>query len=274
MMLFSKLLSGLFVMLFAVLAVFAASTHAATITVVDDVIELRGEIDTSDGERFVARMTPAIRSLRIRSGGGDMNNALTIAKAVRDGGLSVDIDGLCGSACAQLILPAATHVHARDGTLVAMHAVADGALRAARREGRLAEEDDPAVAQAFAAVIAFQDEMDAFLASVGMRPDAFDFVYALTSVSDVTVSVAGREFGRVYLAVNGRQAPICRGWLLGPADLRDIGIHADDWSPGGYRRAAVNLVEKPSELYDGPRVEILPEDHRHDCGSFSRRVKR
>ena len=246
--------------------------QAATIKASADVIELRGEIADGDGDRFGSLLTPATRVLRIRSAGGNIPAALAIARLVNQHGLDVDIDGLCASACAQMLLPAASHVRASDGTLVALHAAADGAARAARREGRLVAEE-PGAARVLAELVAMQDAMDEFFSSVGVRKVAMDFMYELTSTSDVSVNVSPPENGKLHIKLAGARAPICRAWLVGPAQLRALGVRAEDWSPGGRLKAGLVLGLKASETYAGPIAAITPEDHGQDCRHFSRRVE-
>lgn len=251
---------------------FLSCAQAAVIRAHGDAIELRGQIAADDGDSLQSLMTPAVRVLRLRSPGGDLQGALAIARLVHERDIDVEIDGLCASACAQLILPAASHVRASNGTLVVLHAAGDGAARAARREGRLVA-DDRQAARSLAGIVALQDAMDEFLASVGVRKPAMDFMYELSSVSDVKVTFSRIDDGQAHVELTGARDPICRNWLVGPEQLRALGVRAAEWSPGGVLKAEFVLGIKGAETYSGPPVEIAPEDHALDCRHFSQRVE-
>lgn len=82
---------------------------------------MRGKIDAGAASALRRRLSqaPAPTRLRITSAGGDERAAIDMAYQIADHGLPIIVDTLCGSACANYLLPAAPRVEL-DG-LVLMH---------------------------------------------------------------------------------------------------------------------------------------------------------
>ncbi len=72
--------------------------------------------------------TLSVSELAISSQGGDADEGLRLAGMVRDFHLDLIVDGICGSACAVYVLPAAPTVHFSPHALVMMHHVPSPAM--------------------------------------------------------------------------------------------------------------------------------------------------
>jgi ATP-dependent protease ClpP protease subunit len=64
---------------------------------------------------------PEIRTVYIDSGGGAAASAMLMADLVHDRRLKLIVEGLCASACAQFLLPAAVEKRVEPGSIVAIH---------------------------------------------------------------------------------------------------------------------------------------------------------
>lgn len=62
-----------------------------------------------------------MRSIRINSPGGHTSDALALGYLIRARNLDIKVDGICASACAYLVLPAARNVDLTPGSLVVFH---------------------------------------------------------------------------------------------------------------------------------------------------------
>jgi hypothetical protein len=239
-----------------------------------DAIELRGSIVAGDGQRFGALLTAEVKTLRVQSAGGDLREALAMARGVLAQQLAIEIDGLCASACAQLLLPAASAVRVADGSVVALHAAADGAVRAARAEGALPAEADDWTRAAWQQLLDLQADIDGFLRAAGASESALAFMQALTSTSNMSVgSMSGTGQGADrQLVISGRTDPLCRVWLLSPAALRDLGVRAADWEMPTRVSAGYALGERADQIYDGMPAAIVPADREQGCMFFRARV--
>jgi hypothetical protein len=75
--------------------------------VTDGVLVLRGRIDQTMRERFLAVVdSEHVTTVKITSPGGEILDALGIANAIQTRGIDVVVHGLCTGACAQYILVA------------------------------------------------------------------------------------------------------------------------------------------------------------------------
>lgn len=91
--------------------------------------QLRGHIGDAKADALAARLAqaPAPRALRVNSYGGSESAAIRIADLIAEHRLPVIVDGACGSACANYLLPAAAEVTV-DG-IVLMHGSPAACLR-------------------------------------------------------------------------------------------------------------------------------------------------
>jgi len=65
---------------------------------------------------------PEIRTIYIDSGGGAMASAMLMADLIHDRKMTLIVEGLCASACAQFLLPGAADKRVEAGSIVAIHA--------------------------------------------------------------------------------------------------------------------------------------------------------
>jgi hypothetical protein len=235
-------------------------------------LTLRGEIGPDDGDRVLALLDDSVQRLAVDSLGGDFAATLDIADAVRARGLTVAVIGTCASSCAQFLLPAAARVTVADGGIVALHAAAHGAWREALRTGRL---DAPAFAAARAVVAPLQARVDAHAAATGLQPRALEFLYALTSMRDVRVSLQPLNATQSVVQMDAARAPLCTGWLADGAALRALGLrHAPDWAMPDAREAALRLNVEPGTLYLGPPLPRAALAGVRSCADANRAARR
>ncbi len=100
----------------------AAPPDEPVISLVGDELTFRGNITVNSAAALqaVAGSRP-VRTLRIRSGGGDVDNAIAIARWMHRNGLDVVVDGVCFSSCSNYIFPAGKEKHIVAGGIVAWH---------------------------------------------------------------------------------------------------------------------------------------------------------
>jgi len=261
----SLLISAAFI---AGLPVFNAA--AASISLKNEVIEVRGELKPGDADRFNELISADVRVLRIRSQGGDLQEALRIGQSVLSRNLEVEVAGLCVSACAQLVLPGAKTVRLDDGSIVAMHAAAQGAFMSAQREGSIPASTHPALSRAIKQLAKLDEEMKAFFLASGVRMEAMQFMYELTSMTHVQVlfDETSEDAGRLQLT--GVQSPLCRAWLLDGATLQSLGIRANAWRPAGRFKASLVMSEKYDQIYDGQVIPLAGVQPGTTCAALRR----
>lgn len=92
------------------------------ISLAGDELTFRGNISVKSFAALQAVTgSRPVRTLRIRSGGGDVANAIQIARWVHRNGLDVVVDGVCFSSCSNYIFPAGKEKHIVAGGIVAWH---------------------------------------------------------------------------------------------------------------------------------------------------------
>ena len=84
-------------------------------------LHITGEINEAALEKVQSADLDALKTLIIRSSGGNEIIGAKIGEIIRNNNISVVVDGYCMSACAQYILPAASHAHTTPGSFVAFH---------------------------------------------------------------------------------------------------------------------------------------------------------
>jgi ATP-dependent protease ClpP protease subunit len=90
-----------------------------------------GPIDKNSVEEFSRLLaTPAlsVSEVAISSQGGNADEGLRLAGMIRDFHLDLTVDGMCGSACAVYVLPAARTVRFSPHALVMMHHIPSPAM--------------------------------------------------------------------------------------------------------------------------------------------------
>jgi hypothetical protein len=87
-----------------------------------DTLTFRGDITTRSYAALMALAgsTP-VRTLRIQSGGGEVSNAMAIARWVHRNGIDVVVDGTCFSSCSNYIFQAGREKHIVAGGIVGWH---------------------------------------------------------------------------------------------------------------------------------------------------------
>lgn len=150
-------------------------------------VTYRGELDAAANERLFRQAKGRVPGrLVIRSGGGAVEAAITLARWVHDHGIHVVVDGYCLSACANYVFPAGRRKVIRPGAVVAWHGsyrhlVETGQWRDDARARMDKYGEDPATAEARAwaeaeRLAALEDAfyeaigVDGYLAWVGKMP--------------------------------------------------------------------------------------------------------
>ncbi len=256
----------------AILLHFATNTTvmAVTFTVQQEVLELSGAIKQGDGESFEKLLSPAIQVIRIRSPGGSLPDALKIGKAIHAQGLSLHVAGVCASACAQLILPSAKVVRIDRGSVIALHAAAEGAVMSAEREGALAQLPERVLETFLPAYQGLQREISSHLEGIGVSREAMDFMYRLTSTTSIDVSFTESPGATVNVHLSGRKNPVCRVWLLNRETIAAFGVSAVNWSSAGRLKAALVLGENHDQIYDGPVLSSETLSSASSCATARR----
>lgn len=92
-------------------------------------LAFRGNISLrSHAALLAAAGTAPVRTLLIQSGGGEVGNAMDIARWVHRNGIDVVVDGTCFSSCANYIFPAGRSKRIAAGGLVAWHGTVEHLL--------------------------------------------------------------------------------------------------------------------------------------------------
>lgn len=246
------------------LAMLSWAVAAADIRVDGAVVSVRGTLVTGDAEKFEAALSDAVTMVQIRSPGGLLEEALRMGRAIWARKLDVEVKGMCASACSQLILPAAKEVRLDNGSVVAMHAAGMGAYYAWHKENP--EPPPPAgVAEqrVLQALEKLRQDMEDFRQVVGIRQEAWNFMFDLTSLRGVRLQLEDKGAGNYYLSLSSQRPALCGIWLLDEQALKDFGVRAQPWKPAGRLKASIMLMEKYDSFYDGPllpleRLQNLP----------------
>jgi hypothetical protein len=169
----------------------------------------------------------AYRSLHVDLRGGDVAAALDMAQALDDFDVEVVVDGLCFSACADYLLPAARKVRILPGSLVGIH---DRRLRHVDRNGRIVFEHlSPDVlsgqdAEVMARFRVTEEARRAFLRKHGRGEPFLDtYLRYLERRKRFLWGKAASSFLCPYYDI----------WVLDKAQLRAFGIRDIDtqWTP-------------------------------------------
>lgn len=96
----------------------------------DDGLRLTGAIRPGDEARFDAALRPTTRRLTVNSAGGAASAALAMAQRIEARGLTVVVDGICASSCANYLFAAGKLRIVRPGGLLLWHGAPDEASRA------------------------------------------------------------------------------------------------------------------------------------------------
>ncbi|MCV2351449.1 hypothetical protein [Paucibacter sp. Y2R2-4] len=246
------------------------SARAATISIRSSTLEMRGTIDAGDAEAFERALTDDIQLVQVRSPGGLLLEAMRIGKTLKAKQLNVEIVGLCASACAQLILPGAHILKIKDGSVIAMHAAAEGAFLSAQREGGLLNLPNAARQVLLGTLGSLRDEMTAYFDATGVNRNSMNFMYLLTSTSQVEVAYKEESAGNFAFQLQGQRDPLCRAWLLDAESLASFGVKADRWESAGRLWASFVLGEKYDQIYDGPVRQESELGAVKDCAALRR----
>jgi hypothetical protein len=239
-------------------------TAAALITLDAGIADLRGEIAKGDVEKIHRVIESGATILRIHSPGGDVAESILVARAIRKSQARVQITGLCASACALLILPAARSLVIDDGSVIALHAAGHGAWLAAEREGLFEGRPEP-VGRMLATMRTVTQDMRTLWADVGVNLEAVEFMYSLTSVGQLSAEWTTSPNGEPMLKLSAKRAPVCTAWLLGPESLKALGVRAPIWRPAGLLAAALALNEAPETIYEGPPASTVQLELAISC---------
>ena len=84
-------------------------------------VSYQGEIVEGSFQALLAQLTPETTTLRVRSGGGNAEEAMLIGNQIIDQNLSLVVDGYCLSACANYVFLAAPKKALLPGGILGFH---------------------------------------------------------------------------------------------------------------------------------------------------------
>ena len=100
----------------------AQAQDPAIVSVQDDAVVFRGQIDARSAAEFLLLVKDAgVTRLVITSGGGDVAAALDMATAMHERGLDIEVPHACYSSCANYLVPAARRKTLAHSGVVAWH---------------------------------------------------------------------------------------------------------------------------------------------------------
>ncbi len=124
-------------------------------------LSISGPIDDDFGA-CITRHAQLVEMLVVNTGGGDVITALdNVAALEAGGGYDLVVDGLCGSSCANYLLPAARSVVVREDGVVMIHGSIDAGL---------VERDFPDDTEKMSTFQALIDKQEAFRTAHGIAP--------------------------------------------------------------------------------------------------------
>jgi hypothetical protein len=100
----------------------AAGLAQAQVSVQDDAVVFRGQINARSAAEFLLLVNdPRVTRLVITSGGGDVAAALDMAAVVHERALDIEVPHACHSSCANYVFPAARQKLLGHAAAVAWH---------------------------------------------------------------------------------------------------------------------------------------------------------
>ncbi len=171
-------------------------------------LKLSGEIVRDSSAAFEKALSERqIDTVRVDSNGGDAEAAIKIGNMMLDRGLAVIVDGLCGSSCANYILPAASKVTYGPKAAVVYH----GDVQSSQESNR---------AWIAAQSKEVQTGFDEYTLRLTAQEQAF-----YQRIPDKRVHALN-----LYVACIGKSEPDVRFWVADPDSLARFGLEHQGYS--------------------------------------------
>lgn len=252
-----------------VLLLAPASSPALDFLRSNDTLLASGPIQKGDAARFAARLS-GVKRLRIHSEGGSAGEAMAIGDLIARHRISVLVDGLCGSACAQMIVPAAPSKRVLKGGVLVWHGEGQAALSVWLEEaGKLRALGEP-YSHLYAIV---QDRVDR-LVQIREQLEAYNARYGISQAGvsnlDRLTFGSGEDYAlELEDAVDGlglrRLRPMrCLYWLPDRVALAQIGVHMDAYPQPDIKKWAHRMRVPESAIYTGSVFDAMRM--RAQCG--------
>ena len=213
----------------------------------DHSLKLQGGINKGDAVQIMRNISSSIKTLNVSLTGGNSEEAMTIGKLIKRFGLEVRVVGLCASACAQYLLPAASKAIVEPDGLVLFHHYPAGLFAIAQMKGFIPEPRE----------LELWEKDRTYNASLGINPDIF--LRAHLELGTICISQVGdiKKTLIYYKSINA-------GWLPKKEYLTKVGINLFGAWPDTLDQFA-QLVKK---FRNGPEPavgfssvpDILPKD--------------
>lgn len=235
----------------------------------NDTLLVSGPIQKGDAARFAAHLS-GVKRLRIHSEGGSAGEAMAIGDLIARHRIAVYVDGLCGSACAQMIVPAAPHKKVLHGGVLVWHGEGQAALAVWLDEAEKLRALGGAYTQLYTVVQARIDR----LVQVRDRLVAYNVRYGISQVGvsnmDRLTFGSGEDYALEMedtpdgLGLRRLRPMRCRYWLPDRAALAQIGVYLDAYPSPDIRKWARRMQVPESAIYTGSVFDVVRM--RQQCG--------
>lgn len=233
-----------------VLMLFCLSPLAMCAEITRDANEIifMGSIGAGDDLKFskLLDMGP-VEHVVFNSKGGLLDPALAIATKIYDLKIPIRIRGICGSACASVILPSASSVCIEDGSFIAMHAGDPGMHRAAERLGKFESNELAEFRYAAAKLIA---RLDAFERRLD-KPNFFKRIDEVTGFYDFDIDIKKDAAGEWVWRLSGQRYKQSEYWVPDAQSLRAVGIEVNQWRAPSRASISIALWRWPWNISFG-----------------------
>jgi len=224
----------------------------------NDTLLASGPILKGDAVRFAARLS-GVKRLRIHSEGGSAGEAMAIGDLIARHRIAVLVDGLCGSACAQMVVPAAQSKRVLRGGVLVWHGEGQAALGVWLEEAaKLRALGEPyshlyVIAQdRIDRLVRIREQLVAYNARYGISQAGVSNLDRLTfgSGKDYALELDGDGAAGV-LGLRRLRSRRCLYWLPDRAALAQIGVHLDAYPQPDIKKWALRMRVPESAIYTG-----------------------
>lgn len=201
--------------------------HGADITRIDaHTLLLKGSIERGDAAKLERMYAPGTTLLKVRSVGGDSEDAMRMGGFIHDKQLDLEVEAGCASSCANYLFPAARHKTIPAGAVLGFHGTAYLTALAGEADirGSLAASGMPPgeVAKQVPGMLDYAKRMarleSEFSAKIGVTPQFYrDFKTVAENAGAVERQYASRQVNLLWWPSSVRLAA-CYG-VRGVTDL-------------------------------------------------------
>lgn len=97
------------VVLFSMILISGNALAGEWVQISKDTLTFKGAIESSDLEKFKTAFSPEIKKIIVDSGGGDAEVGLSIGEIISNADVSIEVQGICVSSCANYLFTAGKH---------------------------------------------------------------------------------------------------------------------------------------------------------------------